>query len=154
MSIIAYDLYDQKLWEVKQNGTKIGFVHVTEQSCIYKTKVSIEKFLTLHDLQKKYNFTLNKQILTPKKKPHIVYNFPSNTIPHNEIWDITKSLPLFTKSKKSKSYYCAGYYGIDTNNKIEFAFCPKKITIDRNKYFGPFTSKEALKLELSKLNLN
>lgn len=144
MSLIAYNFYDQKLWEVQQNGQKIGFVHVTPQGCWFKTKSKIEKFATFIDAQKKYKFKINAKIAKLKKSINKQsYNFPTPCKPFNEVWDIQRNIPLFTKTQKSKSHYCAGYYVVTLNGSAETIFCPKKIVIERNKFMGPFQTKNA-----------
>ena len=48
-----------------------------------------------------------------------------------DMYDVKRKLPLFTKSKKSKSLYCAGYYIIQFEKGWVKSFCPKLITIER-----------------------
>ena len=45
-------------------------------------------------------------ISSPHIEPteHLVYSFPCKFKPCNMVYDVKKKLPLFTKSKKSKSY--------------------------------------------------
>jgi len=77
------------------------------------------------------------------------YNYPTSCTPYNPVYDVRRKLPLFTKSKQSKSLYCAGYYAIKFNKGWVKSFCPKLITIERNPYRGPFKDKNEMKLELS-----
>ena len=80
-----------------------------------------------------------------------VYNYPINSKSgYNTIFDLARKLPMFTKRKDSKCWFCAGHYIINFN-KIGWttAYCPKLITLDRYGYKGPYKSvedaKEALK---------
>ena len=41
---------------------------------------------------------------------------------------------LFTKSKKSKSLYCAGYYIIKFDKGWVRSFCPKLVTLESYDY--------------------
>jgi hypothetical protein len=61
-------------------------------------------------------------------------------------------LPIYTKSLKSKSYFCAGYYAVRFSNTWVKAYCPKLITLNRYEYAGPYKSQEQQQLELRKLN--
>ena len=65
------------------------------------------------------------------------------------MWDLKKKLPLFTKSEKSKSVYCAGYYIIKFNKGWVKSFCPKLITIERYDYKGPFKTEIEMRQQLS-----
>jgi hypothetical protein len=61
---------------------------------------------------------------------------------------------LFTKSNKSKSLYCAGYYIIGFDKGWVKSFCPKLITIERYQFKGPFKTdlemRQALSIENAK----
>jgi hypothetical protein len=52
-----------------------------------------------------------------------------------------KQLPVYTKTPKSKSQFCAGYYIICFEKGWRKAYCPKMITLSRYKYKGPIKSK-------------
>ena len=68
------------------------------------------------------------------------------------MFDIKRRLPLFTKSEKSKSIYCAGYYIIKFNKGWVKSFCPKLITIERYKSKGPFKTDIEMRQQLSITN--
>ena len=57
------------------------------------------------------------------------------------MYDVKSKLPLFTKSEKSKSLYCAGYYTIRFEKGWVKSFCPKLITVERYEYRGPFKTE-------------
>ena len=68
------------------------------------------------------------------------------------MFDIQRKLPLFTKSEKSKSVYCAGYYLVKFNVNWLKSFCPKLITIERNQFMGPFKTELEMRMTLSNVN--
>jgi hypothetical protein len=68
------------------------------------------------------------------------------------MYDVKKKLPLFTKSKKSKSLYCAGYYTIRFAKGWVKSFCPKLITLQRYDYKGPFTTELEMRQVLSNVS--
>ena len=72
--------------------------------------------------------------------------------PYNVLYDVKKSLPLFTKSIKSKSLYCAGYYIIHFDKGWVKSFCPKLITLEKYDFCGPFKNKIEMKDALGKAN--
>ena len=59
---------------------------------------------------------------------------------------------FFTKSEKSKSLYCAGYYIIKFDKGWVKSFCPKLITIERYESRGPFKNDLEMRQELSRAN--
>ena len=81
-----------------------------------------------------------------------IYNYPTSCAPHNIPYDVKKSLPLFTKSIKSKSLYCAGYYIIHFDKGWVKSFCPKLMTIERYQFQGPFKNKIEMKNALGQQN--
>jgi len=67
-----------------------------------------------------------------------VYGFPVGSKPHNVLYNVPRKLPVYTKTSKSRSYYCAGYYLIKLKDEWETQFCPKLITVNRYPTQGPF----------------
>ena len=95
------------------------------------------------------------QVIEDKEVPvKEVYNFPTSCSPYNSLYDVKNKLPLFTKSNKSKSLYCAGYYIIHFDKGWVKSFCPKLITIERYNFKGPFKTdiemRQALSIENAK----
>jgi hypothetical protein len=77
------------------------------------------------------------------------HGYPTSCNPYNEMYDVRRRLPLFTKSNASKSLYCAGYYTIKFDKGWVKSFCPKAITIERYPYKGPFKSELEMKTVLA-----
>jgi hypothetical protein len=74
-----------------------------------------------------------------------VHGYPTSVTPYNTMYDVKRQLPLFTKSEKSKSLYCAGYYIIKFDKGWVKSFCPKLITIERYISKGPFKTESSMK---------
>ena len=70
-----------------------------------------------------------------------VHGFPCSQHPYNPMFDVQKQLPVYTKTPKSKSQFCAGYYIICFEKGWRKAYCPKMITLSRYKYQGPMKTK-------------
>jgi hypothetical protein len=68
------------------------------------------------------------------------------------MFDVKQRLALFTKSEKSKSLYCAGYFIIKFDKGWVKSFCPKLITVERYETKGPFKTDIEMRQELSKAN--
>ena len=68
------------------------------------------------------------------------------------MFDLKRKFALFTKSKKSKSLYCAGYYCIQFEKGWVKSFCPKLVTLEKYVYKGPFKTELEMRSELSNVN--
>ena len=69
--------------------------------------------------------------------PNMVYDYPCDTEPFNKMFYLKKKTPIYTKEKKSKSFYCAGHYLIKKKGWKQ-EFCPKLITLEKYQFHGPF----------------
>jgi hypothetical protein len=145
--LIAKPVVKNKMWIVESEGTKVGnIMMVDEGGVVYLHDDQREQFASIKLLSKKYNIEFVKAERPKKVKLDIydVYGFPTNTQPYNEILDIQRYLPIYTKGAKSKSFFCAGYYIIKFSSTWVRAYCPKLITLNRYKYEGPFKSQERM----------
>ena len=68
------------------------------------------------------------------------------------MYDLKKKRALFTKSKKSKSLYCAGYFIIHFDKGWVKSFCPKEVTLEKYEHKGPFKTELEMRQELSRAN--
>lgn len=149
----AKEILKDKFWIVEDKGESVGtisynndhyIVHRSRQTpTVCKTKSSIKKQLG--------EITWTK-INVVETSQHYVHEFPTNCEPYNAMFDIKRNLPLFTKSEKSKSVYCAGYYIIKFNKGWVKSYCPKLITIERYKNQGPFKTSLEMRQQLSTAN--
>ncbi len=148
----AKPIVDGKFWIVEDHGNKIGILKVTEQK---KYVFSSKDTTTTLDNKKKLFETFGKDFFVTKSNENKfdaikeVHGYPTTNDPHNPMFDVKRNLPLFTKSGKSKSVYCAGYYIIKFNKGWVKSFCPKLITVERNPYEGPFKTELEMKHRLS-----
>jgi hypothetical protein len=69
-----------------------------------------------------------------------------------ELWDVRRKVRIFTKSRKSQSYYCDGYFIVRFEKAWVKSHCPKLITINRYPYKGPFGTKEEMENQLKSAN--
>ena len=87
-----------------------------------------------------------------KPKEFEIYGFSTSCAPYNPMFDVKQRLALFTKSKKSKSLYCAGYFIIRFDKGWVKSFCPKLITVERYETEGPFKTDLEMRQQLSRAN--
>ena len=149
----AKPIINGKFWIVEDQDQKVGILKLNEQK---KYILSSKETVTTFDTKKKLVEEFGKDFFI-KDQPSVkvevkkeIYGFPTSSVPHNSVYNVKRKLPLFTKSTKSKSVYCAGYYIIQFNKGWVKSFCPKLITIDRYPYQGPFTTEIEMKEVLSR----
>jgi len=152
--LIAKPIIKNKFWVVEESGQKVATIQATDDGgIVYVHDDRREKYPSVKILSKHYNIKFTRS--SKEKVNHgsnNVYGFPAGGKTFNEIFDVKRRLPIYTKTAKSKSQYCAGYYLIKTNQCWSKVFCPKNITVNRYPYLGPFaTEQEALK-KLQEIN--
>jgi hypothetical protein len=152
--IHAKPIVDGKFWIVEQDEHKVGVLKLNEQK---KYVFSSKDTVTVFDNKKKLFETFGSNFFVVKKKEEQIVTefdkdiqgYPASTTPYNPMFDVKRHLPLFTKSNKSKSVYCAGYYIIKFDKGWVKSFCPKLITIERYQYEGPFKTELEMKNRLN-----
>lgn len=151
-SIIAKPVVKNKYWIVEEDGHKIATIQaIDEGGYAYVHDDQRERFPTIKLLSKKYNIVFDSPHSTRAKSGNDCYGFPCDGAPHNEVWDVNRRLPIYSKNNKSKSFFCAGYYVIKFNGTWISEFCPKNITVARYEYFGPFHTAEEQQNKLKEL---
>jgi len=150
MSLLAKTIVKNKCWIVEDSGIKVGTILSNGSGVTYVDEQQRrEQFANLKLLSDRYNIVVDK--IPPKRvitEAHTVYSFPCEYNAHNALWDVKHKLPIFTKGKKSKSFFCAGYYIIKFNNGWVKSYCPKLITLNRYPYAGPYDTVEEMQERL------
>jgi len=152
----AKTIIANKFWIVEQDGTKVATLRKDEDNRFVMSNASGMK---IYDTQDSLTQEFGKKFFTVKivkesnsALPNEVHGYATSTSPHNAMFDIRKKLPLFTKSEDSKSLYCAGYYTIKFDKGWVKSFCPKKITLERYPYKGPFKTELEMKQVLANVS--
>lgn len=156
MTINAKTILKDKFWIIEDNGKKMGTLTVNEEnrymySCAEGTAFFDDK-TQLNNSLGKINWSSATSISDASPETYEVYGLPTSTKAFNTMYDIKRKLALFTKSAKSKSIYCAGYFIIEFEKGWVRSFCPKLITIERYGYKGPFKTDLEMRSALSKAN--
>ena len=149
MTLKAKPVLKDKFWIVENDSNeRIGTMAWNDDRYLFSSGVETCFFDSKNDMKSKFGTEIIWTDLS--KEPvgsldetpdFIVHGFPTSVSPHNTMYDVVRKLPLFTKSDKSKSAYCAGYYIIKS-------FCPKLITIERYNSKGPFKTELEMRSEL------
>ena len=153
MTTIAKVIIPNKSWLLEDNGLKIGTLN-KQRSSYYILKNGEEVPIgNANDVKEKLGITFsNTSESKPSLKEHSVYDFPCNSKPYGAVYNIRRKLPIYAKSTKSKSQYCAGYYAIKFRKGWVKSYCPKLITLDRYPFYGPFKTELEMKNMLSIIN--
>jgi hypothetical protein len=151
----AKQLVPNKFWIVQDRGRKVGTLAKEKQGFILVTprdKIKFESVEKVYETfgQDFFETIAKKNIKTSKVME--VHGFPTSTPAWNPLLDVQNNLPLYSKSKKSKSLYCAGYYTIRFAKGWVKSFCPKLITLQRYEYKGPFTTELEMRQVLSNVS--
>jgi len=153
MTTKAKPIIKDKFWIVERDGNRIGTISVDDERFMFSSKDGISFFDNKKQLERNLGQTIferNENIEVSVEK--VVHGYQTSTVPYNVVYDVKKGLPLFAKSAKSKSLYCAGYYIIRFEKGWVKSFCPKLITAERYKIKGPFKHELEMRQELSRVN--
>jgi hypothetical protein len=150
---IAKPVVKNKFWVVEDQGTRVATIQAVEDgSFVYVHDDQRERFTSIKILSKQYNITFDKvNKKATKVSGNDIHGYPTQAKPHN-LYDVTRRLPVYTKTAKSKSYFCAGYYIVQFESYWAKAYCPKLITLNRYPFRGPFATQEEMLQELRKQN--
>lgn len=151
MNIVSKVLIPNKEWILEDSGKKIGSIAKNKKGYTFLRKGQAINIKNYKDIVDKLDVVSNHKFEI-EPLTHFIYDYPCSSKPHGSVYDVKKKLPLFAKSSKSKSQYCAGYYIIQFRKGWVKSFCPKLITIDRNPYRGPFKTEAAMKAALASVN--
>ena len=148
--MLAKPIIPDKFWIVEDDGEKVATIQAGPNGVVYVRDHDRERFVSLSNLSTKYNIIFDKVAKTKKvkKDDHMVHGYPAMCAPFNSMYDVKQKLPLFTKTNRSKSFYCAGYYIIKFSKGWVHSYCPKFLTLTRYEYMGPFKDKMEMKEQL------
>lgn len=155
-NLIAKPIVRNKFWIVEDDGRKVATIQKAQDGIVFVQNQNREKFPTIRRLESKYNIIFDKKKkktdteVTPEET--FINGYPTAHKPFNILTDLKNHVHIYTKSGKSKSYFCAGYFLIQFVNGWVPMFCPKLITIERYRFRGPFKSKIECQLQLKKAN--
>lgn len=152
MTVKAKTILKDKFWIVEQDNQKIGTLSYNDDRYMFSNASETCFFDNQKQMKKKFGVNIVWSDETQNQKNEIfeVHGYPTSVSPFNIIYDVKRKLPLFTKSEKSKSLYCAGYYIIRFDKGWVKSFCPKLITIERYENRGPFKSEIEMRQELNR----
>lgn len=155
MTIKAKSLIKDRFWIIEDEGNRIGTLSWTDERYMFTGKNETCFFDNRNQLKNKFGVNivwLNDVEPKQTTKNYNVHGYPCNVQPYNTMYDVKRKLPLYSKSDKSKSLYCAGYFIIKFDKGWVKSYCPKLITIERYENKGPFKTEIEMRQELNYAN--
>lgn len=143
--IVAKPVIADQFWILRQDDKKIGNITATSDGFDVKIQDNVTRFQTISMIaQRGIEFeTVPHRSAT--QKTDTVHGFPAQGRVFNPTWDVRHGLPLYTKTKKSKSWFCGGWYRIRQGRTWEVVQSPKLIAVQRYPYQGPFYNEDQAK---------
>ena len=144
MSIIAKPIVKDQFYILTQDDKKVGNIEATGDGFAVRINNQVMPFKTIAMIRKQVDIEVPAVGNKPNKEPasYQVQGYPSGSRVYNPIWDVQHKLPLYTKNKKSRSWYAAGWYQVKQRRTWTIEQSPKLITLQRYQYQGPFHTKE------------
>jgi hypothetical protein len=157
MSVQAKTILKNKYWIIEDENRKLGTLSFDNEKYIFSTKTETVFFSDEKELKNKFGVSFvwkdnETTVSTEKKDQWDINGYPTGVKPFKCVYDIKKKLSLFSKSDKSESLYCAGYFILKFPKGWTKAFCPKLVTIEQYAYRGPFKTMVEMKQALSQAN--
>jgi hypothetical protein len=156
MNAVAKVVIPNKSWIVEDEGKKVGTINKEKKGfSFYRQGVKVD-LKDAKEVEMQFGLALFEESISKLSKHSSkkitdlsVYDYPTASNPHNPVYNIVKKLPIYAKSGKSKSLYCAGYYVIQFRKGWVKSFCPKLITLERYPYQGPFKTETEMRTVLN-----
>lgn len=156
-------LIDGKFWLVEAEGEKLGTLTKEKKGYSFMRQGRKVDLADLAVFQTLFGITITEEQLKKEKSAkttkikddkegHSIYDYPCSSKPFNPVYDVRQKLPIYSKSDKSKSQYCAGYYVIKFRKGWVKSFCPKLITLERYEHRGPFKTELEMRTVLTSMN--
>jgi hypothetical protein len=147
MITTAKVLIPNKFWILETDGEKVGTLSKEKKGYSVLCRGQKIEVGDLTEIKERFGITITEDAIKKEKttRPTItsqdIYGFPMNGRAFSPLWNVKKKLPIYAKSSKSKSLYCAGYYVIKFRKGWVKSFCPKLITLERYPFQGPFKTE-------------
>jgi hypothetical protein len=145
MILTAKPVIKNKFWIVEQEGKKIATIQAVDNGgFVYVNNDQRRVYPSIKILSKVHNVVFDPTVDSKNQiaAKDSAYGYPVEHKAYNVLWNVKHQFPVFTKSKKSKSFYCAGWYKVKLNGDWSETFCPKLITLNRYEFAGPFKTKQ------------
>jgi len=145
MQMLAKTIMPGKFWILEEKGQKVGTIHNGDNVFTLTFKGGLKRYSDVKTLEDELEVSLGTSAIEAEAamSNDSVNGYPTewHTVYNKCNKEIHETLPVFTKTEKSKSYHSAGYYGIKFPNGWTHSFCPRVNTITSYEYVGPFKTE-------------
>lgn len=154
MNAVSKVVIPNKEWIIKDENQKLGTIAKGKKGYSFYRKGQRFEFKNLDEIKKEIDFPSleDAKKTTVEEIVNSIYGYPCSSRPFEPVYNVKKKLPLFAKSSKSKSQYCAGYYVIKFRKGWVKSFCPKLITLERYPFHGPYKTEIEMRSILNVVN--
>lgn len=142
MTFVAKPVVDKKFWILQKDNEKVGNIEAVSNGYQVTINNQTQQFKTIRMAAQRANIQFESGAKATKPDTHSVHGYPASSRVHNPVWDVQQQLPLYTKTKKSKSWFAAGWYQLKRGRNWRVVQDPKVISLERYPYAGPFQTKE------------
>jgi hypothetical protein len=137
--LVAKVVADKQYWILQEEDQKVGNIEAWDGGYQVRIHDQVKQFKTIRLAAREANITFEKKPVRSKPDNSMVHGFPVVGRSYNPVWDVTHRLPLYTKNRKSKSWFAAGWYSVkrgrkwrvSTGSKID---CTATLSISRPIY--------------------
>jgi hypothetical protein len=140
--IVAKPVIPDRFWILKQDDQKVGNIQATDAGFAVTIGGQVESFKNVRMIKQRVGIDFEPALKTNRKPSNQVHGFDTGCAAYNGIYEVRRQLPLFTKTRKSKSWYAAGWYRVQQNKQWRVMRNPKLITLQRYPYQGPFHNQQ------------
>lgn len=140
--ILAKPVIANRYWILKQEDRKVGSIEAHPDGYQVRVNDSVARFKTRPMLRKTVGIDFHPVFKKTKPPQNQVYGYDVGCRAYNQIWDVRRRIPLFTKTPRSKSWYAAGWYKVKQHRRWCVMHNPKLIILDRYQFQGPFHTQE------------
>jgi hypothetical protein len=142
--LVAKPIIKNQFWIVTDGKRKVGNIEANNAGYGVQVNGTFLQFNNKEEIKKQVHIKF-QQLDTTNVKSTVPYpEYPTTSRVYNSVCDVTRGIHLYTKTKKSKCLYAAGYFVMEMNGVKSVHFCPKYIFVIRYPYQGPYkTSEEA-----------
>jgi hypothetical protein len=142
--LVAKPVIDKQFWILQENNRKVGNVEACAGGYQVRINNQVSQFKTIRMAAQRINIQFESVPRPPKIKTSEsgVHGYPVSGRVHNPMWDVTRHLPVYTKTVKSKSWFAAGWYRVRRGRTWATILAPKLIVLQRYAYAGPFLTQE------------
>jgi hypothetical protein len=144
MTLIAKPVIDKQFWILQDGNNKVGNIEACAGGYQVKIRNQTAQFKTIKMVAQRINIEF-ESVGRPNKiksASNVIHGYAAAGRSYNPVWDVKMKLPIYTKTKKSKSWFAAGWYQIKKGRSWSVVQDPKLIVLQRYAYQGPFHSQQ------------